>query len=199
MAKDMTAKSSISSSLVLLLHCPQPFPVSIVEKRKKTYFLFLVWAPALQSAAARGPAHTHRHTQTKHISCQVKAGSEEATAPDRIQSDWAPKSTNKVMLFLSRWHASCNWRVCWLVWGFSCQFIVIGSVHGLGSGVDSKENVRRNLVMYFKLTYLLITAWSPLHSGNCFLLVSSTQYYNNDSHQISCSWPVLLCKYFANI
>ena len=42
-AKDMTAKSSISSSLVLLLYCPQPFPPSLYcgkegRKKKKIFY-----------------------------------------------------------------------------------------------------------------------------------------------------------------
>lgn len=99
MAKDMTAKSSISSSLVLLLYCPQPFPLSLYcreEKKKNIFSIFSV-----SSSSAKHFFCALARTQTQHISYQVKAGSEEATAPDSIQSDWAPMSTDKVMTFLS--------------------------------------------------------------------------------------------------
>ena len=137
-AKDVTAKSSISSSLVLLLYCPQPFPPSLYcekEWRKKKNLLFLVRAPVLQSTPSvphYTHTHTHTHTHEQHTSCQVKAGSEEATAPDTIRSDWAPEWTNKVTTFLSWWHTLCN-RCVPIVFFFFFFFFPSGSLVGFSA------------------------------------------------------------------
>lgn len=83
--------------------------LSIVEKRKKKN-IFSIFS--VSSSSAKHFFCALARTQTQHISYQVKAGSEEATAPDSIQSDWAPMSTDKVMTFLSWWHTLCNSDMC---------------------------------------------------------------------------------------
>lgn len=97
----------------LFISCSSPLlpsaitSVSVLRKRKeKTHILFIVWAPVLQST------HTHTRTEAQHTSCQVKAGSAEAKVLNKIQSDWAPRSSNKVVPFSSWWHTFSNSEMC---------------------------------------------------------------------------------------
>lgn len=121
MAKDVTVKSSISTSLVLLFHCPQPFPLSLLWK-KKTYFLFFMGTPILQSTPSV-PQQEHTRIDTSHfLSGQswVQSGHR-----PQLNQVWLGAQVNQ---FLTWWHTLCAFEmcmhVCWLIRAFSGWFIV---------------------------------------------------------------------------
>lgn len=68
MTKDMTAKPSIFLSLVGLLCCPQPSPVSLRLKKMTCFSIFSGSSISATYSSLCPSAHTHAHT--KHTSCQ---------------------------------------------------------------------------------------------------------------------------------
>lgn len=145
-AAGQTAKDAAAKSFPVLISCSSVAAITSVSELRKRETIH---------SASSSSAHA------QHTSCQVKAGPRPLR---RTQSDWAPKSTDKVATFLYGRDTLVTLRCLSIVWFFRRFVARVREQEMIMKGSGRKPQFPSNELSYVISAWPLAAFWKSCAS-----------------------------------